>query len=95
MPIRVVEAEPFRRFCFRWNHPEGTAPDERNSALVEFSLIEEAGGTRLRVLESGIDAVTDDDEGAARYLKDHGHGWGKHLGELHDHLAAQSRAATG
>jgi uncharacterized protein YndB with AHSA1/START domain len=95
VPIRVVEAEPFRRFCFRWNHPEGTAPDERNSALVEFSLIEEAGGTRLRVLESGIGAVTDDDEGAARYLQDHGHGWGKHLGELHDLLAAQSRAATG
>ena len=46
------------------------------------------------VLESGIGAVTDD-EGAARYLQDHGHGWGKHLGELHDLLAAQSRAATG
>ena len=24
VPIRVVEAEPFRRFSFRWNHPEGT-----------------------------------------------------------------------
>ena len=47
VPIRVVEAEPFRRFSFRWNHPEGAEPDESNSALVEFSLIEEAGGTRL------------------------------------------------
>ena len=47
VPIRVVEAEPFRRFSFRWNHPEGTEPDESNSALVEFSLIEEADGTRL------------------------------------------------
>jgi hypothetical protein len=46
------------------------------------------------VLESGIGAVTDDDEGAARYREDHGHGWEKHLGELQDHLAAQSRAAT-
>src|SRR5690349_16746733 len=36
--IRVVEVEPFRRFSFRWNHPQGVAPDERNSALVEFSL---------------------------------------------------------
>ena len=47
VPIRVVEAEPFRRFCFRWNHPQGAAPDESNSALVEFSLSEESGGTRL------------------------------------------------
>jgi uncharacterized protein YndB with AHSA1/START domain len=94
VPIRVVEAEPFRRFCFRWNHPDGTAPDERNSALVEFSLLEEAGGTRLRVLESGIGAVTHDEESEARYLEDHGHGWEKHLGELRDYLASHSRATT-
>src|ERR1700677_2637390 len=58
VPIRVVGAEPSRRFSFRWNHPHGTEPNESNSALVEFSLIEEANGTRLRVLESAIDAVT-------------------------------------
>ncbi len=49
VPIRVVDAEPFRRFSFRWNHPDGTEPDESNSALVEFTLVEEAGGTRLTV----------------------------------------------
>ncbi len=37
VPIRVVEAEPFRRFSFRWNHLEGSGPDEKNSALVEFT----------------------------------------------------------
>ena len=93
VPIRVVEAEPFRRFCFRWNHPQGAGPDENNSALVEFSLIEEADGTRLRVLESGIDAVTDE-QGKARYLEDHEHGWEKHLGELLDYVAWKSRGAT-
>ena len=30
VPIRVVEAEPFRRFSFRWNHPQGAEPDESN-----------------------------------------------------------------
>ena len=75
VPIRVVEAEPFRRFSFRWNHPQGAAPDESNSALVEFSLVEEADGTRLRVLESGIDAVTHDEESRARYREDHEQGW--------------------
>jgi uncharacterized protein YndB with AHSA1/START domain len=94
VPIRVVEAEPFRRFSFRWNHPEGAEPDETNSALVEFSLIEEADGTRLRVVESGIDAVTYDEESRARYLEDHEHGWERHLGEMLDYVASKSRGAT-
>jgi uncharacterized protein YndB with AHSA1/START domain len=94
VPIRVVKAEPFRRFSFRWNHPKGAGPDENNSALVEFSLIEEADGTRLRVVESGIDAVTHDEEGKARYLGSHEHGWQKHLGEMLDYVASKPRGAT-
>lgn len=94
VPIRVVDAEPFRRFSFRWNHPHGAGPDESNSALVEFTLIEEPDGTRLRVVESGIEAVTHDAEGRARYLKDHEHGWRKHLGEMLDYVASKSRGAT-
>jgi uncharacterized protein YndB with AHSA1/START domain len=94
VPIRVVEAEPFRRFSFRWSHPEGAGPDENNSALVEFSLIEEADGTRLRVVESGIDAVTHDEAAKARYLEDHEQGWEKHLGEMLDYVASEPRGAT-
>jgi uncharacterized protein YndB with AHSA1/START domain len=94
VPIRVVEAEPFRRFSFRWNHPQGAGPDESNSALVEFSLVEEAGGTRLRVLESGVGAVTHDEEGKARYLEDHGQGWERHFGEMRDYVAAKTHGAA-
>jgi uncharacterized protein YndB with AHSA1/START domain len=94
VPIRVVDAEPFRRFSFRWNHPDGASPDESNSALVEFSLIEEAGGTRLKVVESGIDLVTDDEASNARYIEEHGHGWGKHFGELRDYVASKPHEAT-
>ena len=94
VPIRVVDAEPFHRFSFRWNHPQGAEPDERNSALVEFSLIEEAGGTRLRVLESGIDPVTRDEQAKARYVEEHEHGWERHLGELLDYVASRPREAT-
>ncbi len=94
VPIRVVEAEPFRRFSFRWNHPQGAGADESNSALVEFSLIEEARGTRLRVLESGIELVTHGAEGKARYRAEHEHGWGKHFGELLDYLALKARGET-
>lgn len=93
VPIRVVEAEPFRRFSFRWNHPQGAGPDQSNSALVELSLIEEADGTRLRVLESGIDAVTHDEESKARYREDHAQGWERHLGEMLDYVASDPRGA--
>jgi len=90
--IRVVESEPYRRFSFRWNHPEGTSPDEGNSALVEFSLTEEARGTRLRVAESGIAAVTHGKDSMAVYRESHEHGWGKHLGELLDYIASETRS---
>jgi uncharacterized protein YndB with AHSA1/START domain len=93
VPIRVVEAEPFRRFSFRWNHPQGETPDETNSALVEFSLIEEVNGTRLKVVESGIDAVTHDEESKDRYLEGHGQGWEKHLGEMLDYVVSKPRGA--
>jgi uncharacterized protein YndB with AHSA1/START domain len=94
VPIRIVDAEPFRRFSFRWNHPQGAGPDETNSALVEFSLIEVGGGTRLRVLESGINAVTHDEEGNARYREDHERGWEKHLSELLDYVASTPRGGA-
>lgn len=95
VPIRVVDAEPFRRFSFRWNHPDGAGPDENNSALVEFTLIEEADGTRLRVLESGIDAVTRDEQEKARYMEDHEHGWERHFGEMLEYVASRRGGATG
>jgi uncharacterized protein YndB with AHSA1/START domain len=87
-PIQVVDAEPYRRFSFRWGHPQGQSPDAGNSALVEFSLTEEADGTRVRVLESGIDAVARESEDKDRYLQSHERGWEKHLGELRDHVAS-------
>jgi uncharacterized protein YndB with AHSA1/START domain len=93
-PIRVVDAEPFRRFSFRWNHPEGSEPVSSNSALVEFILAEESGGTRLTVVESGIGAVARDEDGRARYLEDHAHGWEKHLGELRGHVAAAAHGTA-
>ena len=91
VPIRVVDAEPFRRFSFRWNHPQASAPDEHNSALVEFRLTEEDQGTRLRVVESGISFVTAEGAARDRYFESHEHGWGKHLGELRDYVASSLR----
>ncbi|HUA10680.1 MAG TPA: SRPBCC domain-containing protein [Solirubrobacteraceae bacterium] len=93
VPIRVVDAEPFRRFSFRWNHAPGEAPDETNSALVEFTLSEEAGGTRLKVVESGIGAVAREEQARSKYVDEHGAGWSRHFGELAAYVrTAQSEA---
>lgn len=94
VPIQVVDAEPFRRFSFRWNHPPGARPDQSNSALVEFSLIEEGGGTRLTVVESGIRAVTQDEQSMTRYMEDHEDGWQRHFGEMVDYVASRSGGAA-
>jgi uncharacterized protein YndB with AHSA1/START domain len=94
VPIRVIEAEPFRRFSFRWNHPQGAAADESNSALVEFTLVAEAGRTRLRVLESGIDAVTHGEEDKTRYHESHARGWERHLGEMLDYVVRKTQEAA-
>ncbi len=94
VPIRVVEAEPFSRFSFRWAHPEGAEPDESNSALVEFRLSEEAEATRLRVTESGIGVVAHDVQARTRYRAEHEHGWEKHLGEMADYVASSPRGAA-
>ncbi len=95
VPIRVVEAEPHSRFSFRWGHEQGTSPDEGTSALVEFVLTSEGEGTRLLVVESGIEAVTDGVQDEARYRAEHEHGWERHLGELLDHVAAAEPAPAG
>jgi len=61
---------------------------------VEFILTAEADGTRLRVIESGIEAVTHDEDGRARYREDHEQGWERHLGEMFDYVASNARGET-
>jgi hypothetical protein len=48
----------------------------------------------LRVVESGIDAVTHDKEAGARYRREHEEGWARHLGEMLDYVASKSRGTT-
>lgn len=87
----LVEAvEPMRRFAYRWTGVEGERRPDRNSLLVEFTLAEEAGGTRLRVVESGFENLDWSDAEIARYADDHNHGWVMYLGRLRD-LAANPR----
>ena len=58
MEVLVERMEPERLFSFRW-HPYAIDPkvdySTEPTTLVEFELAETAGGTRLRIVESGFD----------------------------------------
>lgn len=90
--IAVERVERPRLFSFRWMSGEG---ENRwaNSLLVEFTLTDEAGGTRLRVVESGLDELDWSEERRREYREDHSSGWATHMGRLRDLFAQEAAAA--
>jgi uncharacterized protein YndB with AHSA1/START domain len=60
MEMRVERIEPERYFAYRW-HPYAIDPavdySSEPTTLVEFTLEDAEGGTRLTILESGYDRV--------------------------------------
>lgn len=91
VPITVQAVEPPRRFTYRWGHPEGAAASAANSTLVEFTLTPADGGTTVRVVETGQDALGWPLEQQDAYTDDHNDGWATHLGRL-ETLAARRAA---
>ena len=89
--LRVEAVEPMRRFAYRWTGVQGDTPPSANSLLVEFTLAEEAGGTRLRVVESGFENLDWSDAEIAKYADDHNSGWNMYLGRLRDLVAGSAR----
>lgn len=87
--IEVVD--PPRAFSYRWALRPDVDPRPGNSTLVEFTLQEEAGATRLRVVESGFAGLEWSAEERARDVKANVSGWAAELGELVEYL--ERRAA--
>ena len=85
----VVEtADPPHRFTFRWGHPDGETPTPDNSVLVELTLTAEGDErTRLRVAETGLDAIAWPDGDKAQYADEHRNGWALYFGRLGDLFA--------
>ncbi|MEU2281833.1 SRPBCC family protein [Streptomyces sp. NPDC013178] len=54
VPLTVIEADPPRRFSFRWVYDRGEAATPANSLLVTFELIPSGAGTLLRFTETGF-----------------------------------------
>ncbi|HEY4278804.1 MAG TPA: SRPBCC domain-containing protein [Conexibacter sp.] len=77
--LRVVTVERPRLFAFRWELPEGEEPREDNSLLVEFQLEPDGENTRLRVVESSLDAVTWTGERKQQVLDGHSDGWARRI----------------
>jgi uncharacterized protein YndB with AHSA1/START domain len=75
--MSIVDVDAPRRFSFRWAaayHDVLATPE--NSTLVEFTLEPAASGTRLRVTESGFDALNVPEEMRERVsIENHSAGW--------------------
>lgn len=85
---RIEAVEPPRLFVFRWapfEDPGGRQPTDDNSTRVEFTLSEEGDGTRLRVVESGFDALATSEERRRKNLEGNTEGWREELAELQDY----------
>ncbi|MEU3340847.1 SRPBCC domain-containing protein [Streptomyces sp. NPDC002144] len=54
VPLTVLEADPPRRFSFRWAYEEGEVASVDNSLLVIFDLVPSGTGTLLRFSEGGF-----------------------------------------
>lgn len=82
-PVEVVAVEPPHRFAFRWR-PYPVDPDlptaSRASTLVELTLADAPGGTRLRIVESGFAGLPEGVRAAS--LRDNTAGWAEVAGNL-------------
>ena len=85
--LQVERAERPHVFAFRWSHPEGQQPHAGNSTLVEFTLTDEGGNTRLRVVESGLAAIDWTDDQKSEFYDSHTSGWDRHLADLAKYIA--------
>ena len=78
-PFTVVRSDPPRMLSFRWTYDEGDTPDGANSLLVTFELTPAAGGTRLRLRETGFRERGWEAAVLEAHYNDHRQGWDFYL----------------
>jgi uncharacterized protein YndB with AHSA1/START domain len=82
-PVRVERVEPPTYVAYRWASAfPGQALRDDNSTLIEFTLADEDGKTRLRVVESGFGALVGGDELRRKALEDNTGGWAEEIANL-------------
>jgi uncharacterized protein YndB with AHSA1/START domain len=87
MEIVIVEMVPERRLSYRW-HPYAIDPkidySREPMTLVTFELEEVAGGTRLRVVETGFDQIPLARRAKAREMNEGG--WAEQMKRIERHV---------
>lgn len=81
-PLTVVEADPPRRFAFRWTYDDGAAATAANSLLVTFELVPSGAGTLLRLTETGFRERGWEAAVLEECYRDHASGWDHFLPRL-------------
>jgi uncharacterized protein YndB with AHSA1/START domain len=87
VPLTVVDAQPPRRFSFRWTHPAGEGAAEGNSLLVTFDLRPSGGGTLLKMTETGFREMGWEAAVLEHEYQDHSTGWDFYLPRLVPYVA--------
>lgn len=81
-PLTVVEADPPRRFSFRWVYDEAEPATPANSLLVTFDLVPSGAGTLLRFRETGFREQGWEAAVLEERYRDHVQGWDYFLPRL-------------
>ncbi|MFG1660057.1 SRPBCC family protein [Micromonospora chersina] len=87
VPFTVVDAQPPRRFSFRWTQPAGEVAAEGNSLLVTFDLTPSRGGTLLRMTETGFREMGWEIAVLEQQYREHVTGWDFYLPRLASYAA--------
>ena len=87
VPIMVVDAQPPRRFSFRWVYATGAVPGPGNSLLVTFDLEPSGEGTRVRMTETGFRERGWEAAVLEQAYQEHREGWDYFIPRLGEYVA--------
>jgi len=88
--VTIVAMEPARKLSWRWHPGAVSASDvaDEPTTLVEFELADIEGGTLVKVVETGFDAIPATRRGDAYRSNDEG--WGAQIDAIRRHVEAAS-----
>jgi uncharacterized protein YndB with AHSA1/START domain len=85
--LTVVDAEPPRLFSFRWVYPDDEAAVPGNSLLVTFELTPSAGGTLVKMTETGFREKGWEVAVLEQAYREHVEGWDHFIPRLGTYVA--------
>ena len=83
--LEIVELVPEQRFAWRWSPGKANAGDPPTT--VTFELEDVAGGTRIKVTETGFDHIAL--ERRAKAFESNTQGWKLQMQNLHDYVESK------